>query len=120
MYWSNVVNGEGLIIEMGGEDFELTRFNTHLYTFIGHIATRNHLFVITEESDDEVKGVYVWQMFHGEAFRRIVAHVVEHDYPQYLNLNEISDIDERAFQKAVKKDMADIGDFIPEGFLDEA
>lgn len=108
------MNGEGLIIDLGGEDFEVTRYNTHLYTFMGSIATRNHIFVITGEDDDCVSGVYVWEMFQPEAFNRLRSHLDQHKYPQYLNLNEISDLDEQSFEAAVKRQVGTIGDFVPE------
>jgi hypothetical protein len=116
MYWSSAVNGEGLIIEMGGEDFEVTRFNTHLYTFLGHLATRNHVFITTQEDDDGAQGVYLWQTFHKEAYDRLHAHIQEHRYAQFLNLYEISESDEQAYESAIRRQVANIGDFIPEDF----
>ena len=116
MYWSNVVNGEGLIIEVGGEDFELTRYNTHLYTFLGQLATRNHIFITTHEDDGVAEGLYLWEQFHTEPFNRIRAHMEEHKYAQFLNLYEIGETDEDAYERAIKRQVSTIGDFIPEDF----
>lgn len=110
------MNGEGLIIDLGGEPFEVTRYNTHLYTFIGRLATRNHIFVITGEDEECATGVYVWQLLHTDAFDRLHDHMQKHQYPQYLNLNEISDLDEQSYENAIRRQVSDIGDFIPEEF----
>lgn len=110
------MNGEGLIIEVGGEPFEITRYNTHLYTFLGHLATRNHIFITTNDDEEAVEGVYLWQTFHQEAYDRIHTHIQEHKYAQFLNLYEISEADERAYENAIKRQVARIGDFIPDDF----
>lgn len=110
------MNGEGLIIEVGGEPFEITRYNTHLYTFLGQLATRNHIFITTHEDDGVAEGVYLWETFHNEPYNRILAHMQEHKYAQFLNLYEIGETDEQAYEKAIRRQVANIGDFIPEDF----
>lgn len=110
------MNGEGLIIQLEGDDFELTRYNTQLYTFFGRIAIKNHVFVITREDDETVAGVHIWEAFQTEPYTHIKQHIEKYKYPQYLNLTEIAECDELAFERALQRQIDCIEDFIPDEY----
>jgi hypothetical protein len=110
------VNGEGLIIDIGDEPFEVTRYNTFLYTFLGQLATRNHIFVQTGEDEEVCTGVYVWKTFHQNQFDYLHEHILKFNYQQFLNLTQVSELDEQSYERAIKRQCNEIGDFIPEEF----
>lgn len=98
-----------------GEEFEANRHNTSLFNFIGDLATRNHVFVVMGDDDGIPTGAYIFQ--HNEVYPRIVEHMIEHNYPLHLNMTEVAECDEDAFQKSL--DQIAEGSFdLPEDWFD--
>jgi hypothetical protein len=105
---------------VGRGEFLMSRYNTRLFTFMGNLATRNHIFIQldeVDESDNLVSGAYVFA--HHEAYHQIFSFVVAHEYPMSLNNLEVSTGDEEAFIRSLDSlgGGEDIGDFIPDNFL---
>ena len=107
-----------LMIEISGEPFEVNRRNTFLYTFLGDLATRNHVFIITEENPNaEVyEGAHIWEVFQEDGYKFLRKHIRKHNYTQYLNLQDVAEGDENAYERALARQCADVGDFIPDDF----
>jgi hypothetical protein len=110
---------ENLPIGINGEDFEVTRHNTSLFTFLGANAIKNHVFmVIKDNGDGSCEGTHVFRSFMPEAYDALAAHIIEYNFPQHLNLNDVAEIDEDAFSGAVRanaeKDLNDLDKFLDE------
>lgn len=103
-----------LMLHIGETDFLMTRENAVLFTFFGRLATRNHVFLITGETEDEVMtGSYIFA--HATAFNALASFMAEYDYPARLNHLEVPDGDETAFQRSLDQlGGEDIEDFIPD------
>jgi hypothetical protein len=108
---------ENLVIALNGVDFELTRQNTSLFTFIGANACKDHVFIVLSDNPDGTcEGTYIFQEFMEQGFIAIENHIIAHDFPQHLNLNEASQVDNDAFERALSSEFSDLTDFIPEDF----
>ena len=108
------------LIHIGEEEFLMNRTNAKLYTFFGHLATRNHVFLITgEEREDVTIGTYVFA--HSEAYAVLCQFMVQHAYPMNLNGIEVAECDENAFQRSMEQIEASGGsmvdDYLPEDWL---
>jgi len=101
---------------MRGEEFEATPDNTSLYTFIGNLASRNHVFIETEDSDkpNTVIGTYVFSVH--PSYQPLMKHLIENEYPVHMNLRSVAPTDENAYQKLIDQAVAGEEDFetIPE------
>lgn len=104
-----------LMLHIGeGMEFLMTRHNTRLYTFIGNLATRNHLFLILEETEDSYMGHRVFA--HNDSYPALAYFMVEHEYPMNLNSTEVPELDEEAFQRSLDQltDSDDTPDTLPD------
>ena len=90
-----------LMLHIGETDFLMTRENAVLFTFFGRLATRNHVFLITEETDEEgiTSGSYIFA--HATAFNALASFMAEYDYPARLNSLEVPQCDEDAFERSL-------------------
>lgn len=84
---------------IGGEPFEMTRDNGTLFTFFGHLATRNHVFLMMNETDDVMRGMYIFA--HHASYAALASFMVDHDYPMRLNGRAVPGCDENAFQQSL-------------------
>lgn len=91
-----------------GREMEMTPENTHLYRHIGRFALFDHIFFITGEAG----GIYFWQ--HHHMYQTLAALVVENECPLHLNIQEVSEIDQRYY---LQHNTRDLGDTIPEGWV---
>jgi hypothetical protein len=110
---------ENLEIGLNGKDFEVTRHNTSLFTYLGGLAIHDHVFmVIKDNGDGSCEGTHVFKAFLPEAYDALEEHIVEHNFPQHRYLNDVAQIDEDAFQQAVQanaaKDFNDINKWLDE------
>lgn len=97
-------------------EFLMTRYNARLYTFAGHLATRNHVFLMTEqESEDRAYGTYIFA--HNSAYEDLENWMFYYEYPMILNMNEVQQCDEDAFQNSLEGIGDVFGDLDPDDFL---
>jgi hypothetical protein len=121
-----------LELRLGNEDFEATPYNTTLFTFLGRAALNgveidlsrfNHVFLQRGDVDEQtMSGSYIFRTErNGEVFDAIVSHMAEHDYPMVLNRREVPECDVDAYNRTLDQiaSSEEVGDFIPEGWLDE-
>lgn len=111
----------GLEVNLNGENFVLTRYNTTLYTFWGRVILRDyeldasnfdHLFLRTSEEDDEqVKGGYLFR--HHPAFEGISKFAIENSFPAITDMTYIPECDVRAFEDSAFGDLVKT-DTVPE------
>lgn len=89
-----------------GSEQEATPQNSSLFMFIGENATRNHAFFQQEAPDENhvIKGMYLFS-FH-PAFEKVRDFMMEHGFPMHVNLLEVAECDERAYQAALEKEIA--------------
>ena len=97
-------NEPKLRLNINDSEFEATRDNTSLYTFLGkaglNLSMYNHIFCKTEDEDGVARGFYLWQ--HYEVYPEIVEFMAEHSYPAHLNMIEVPDFDKDAFDRAIE------------------
>lgn len=110
------------IIDIGGYgEFLMTRYNTRLFTFMGNLATRDHIFMQLTEPNDEgvVQGAYVFS--HADAYDQIFGFVVANEYPMSLNNVSVPENDEAAFIRSLDQlgGGEEIEDFIPDDWSDK-
>lgn len=97
-------------------EFYATRDNTSLFTFLGRTAL-DHIFVNTEVDEENEKvmiGTYIFRCHR--MFEPMEDYMVVNDYPLHLNLPEVADCDEEAFNRMVHQQATDI-DTIPADWL---
>jgi hypothetical protein len=93
-----------------GEVVQLHRDNTGLYTFWGRLSMYDHVCIGIEcESENPEDGETDLRLIHvfrgDDKFDALVELVQTHQFPQYLNQNEVHPVDLDAF---VTSRMADI------------
>lgn len=93
-----------------GERVEARRDNTTLYTFLGHLACYNHVFVVTDS--EEPSGFYIFG--DQPVFKEMAEYMFETDYPMHLNMPEVAECDVDAWNRHVHDMCGDIEDTIPE------
>jgi hypothetical protein len=106
-------------IQLNGEPFEVNRRNTSLFTFIGANACKDHVFIVLEDNaDGTVEGTHIFEADPNlvDAYTELAGHIQEHDYPMHLNLNDVSQIDEDAFEAMLSRQFLDLSDYVPEDF----
>ena len=110
---SEQADDELLLRFKNGGEFLANRENTTLYTFIGRLATRNHVFLEKEREEDIRRGSYIFA--HSKIYHELVSFIAEYDYPMELNKTRVPPGDEEAFQQSLEYITPDdLGDFVPD------
>jgi hypothetical protein len=113
---------ESFNIPYNGENLECRPDNTSAFLFraIGQQALRNHVFIVIDSEGDERRGICVFPDESKEQFDRVVEHMMNNDYTVHMNIQEVSETDEKIYQdwfnQRIKQNVSDLGDFIPDDF----
>lgn len=103
-------------LEVSGRDFEGNRTNMSLFTFVGHLAVFNHVFVMTgiNHQKEEYLGAYCFS--DSPSYELMKRFIEEHNFPQHLNMNQVPDCDRNAWIGRHTPQMDDLrgSDYIPE------
>lgn len=83
-------------VKMDDGELLLNRWNSKLFTFIGNLASRNHIYVQTEEDE----GRYLFNMDASQEYGRLLRFMSRNQFPMDLNNGGVSDEDEAAYQRA--------------------
>lgn len=78
-----------------------TRFNTTLYTFLGHLAIMNHIFLEIERDGNRMKGARMWS--NHPNYHRLKDYMVENQYPAEINQIIVRPEDVEAYDEHVKE-----------------
>lgn len=128
-----------LKITFGDTEYEGTPENTILYTFkgqseLGAIAIQNsdvnHVYfkISEKDGDNPAKGHYVFERFYPEAYKTLASFVLQHEFPQLLNMRHVPECDVHAYLRhkehfeqsdndfIVQKFVTELPDFLPEDF----
>ena len=89
---------------------EVHRGNARLYTHMGHLAIYDHVFV---SSDNEL-GFYIFNFVEG--YHTLAHFMVQNEFPAYLNMTEVSQVDIDAYDRIIQKSIGDI-DTVPDSWL---
>lgn len=92
-----------------GEMHEVNQDNATVYNHLGRLAIFDHVFVTLSENS----GVYVWK--HNPAYEALAARAVENACILHLNLQEVSEVDMKAYMRHVTADL-ESSDTIPENW----
>lgn len=109
-------------VTSGNERMEARRDNATLFMFWGDLASRNHIFLQIEPTDEENRtfGTYLFDP-DCDWFDRVAAHMIDTGFTAHINMHEIPDCDEDAYQKYItqrsQKEIEEAGDFLPDDWL---
>ena len=92
-----------------GETFEARRDTASLYTFMGKLAIYNHVYCYDVRDNEVQQSFYVFNFVNG--YQELSEYMKENEYPQHLNLPEISRSDVEAFERASLHDLATMDSF---------
>jgi len=96
-------------VNAGGERFEATKENLSVFRHIGKYALYNHCFLEINGN----QGIYIWAEMEGHDDLASVA--VENECALHLNIQEVADVDRKAFEKQAIKAFS-IPDSLPDDF----
>jgi len=97
------------LIMADGAEVRMDRYNSALFTFIGRnalgedLSLRNHVFFTYKENDKDMMS-YIFPM--SPVYEELEDFMYEYDFPLHLNLTEVQDCDEQAYQLMIDKQMA--------------
>lgn len=122
-----------LRLNLGNDrEFEMTPYNSTLFTFMGKTALNgiefdnanvNHIFLQTgEETEAAMIGTYIFS--NAEHFNTIAAFMVDSEFPLVLNRRDVPECDWNAYRTHVEQRAAaeaeEIGDFLPDDWLGDS
>lgn len=100
-----------------GVEREARRDNTVLYTFMGKLAVYNHVFfTFDQEEGKPQQGLYIYKSVLPDMYTRAEEFIVDNEFPQYLNLLEVSEVDQVNLHRVLARDLVTT-DTIPEEWL---
>ena len=106
---------EHLNLNLGGEPFEMTPDNASLFTFVGQGALYNHVFLQQEElEENRVRGTYVFST--SQSFQPLMNFMLEQGYPMHLNLRQVAQCDQDAYEQVIAQQLDDLDSGLPEGW----
>lgn len=95
---------------INGEEFLATRHNTSLFTFLGELSCYDHVFILKDEETGE--GGYLFK--NQTVFNDLGAFIVAHSFPMHLNMTEVAECDQDAFNGTFYRDIRSNRSFPPE------
>lgn len=96
-----------LELNMNGERIIATRHNTAMFTFLGDLAIYDHVFVLTNEETNS--GAYLFK--NQEIWQDLAGFCIEHQYPMHLNMEEVAECDQKAFEATMFTDVRSADSF---------
>lgn len=93
-------------LSFGSREFEATPDNTSLFQFMGRLACYNHVFMQTNEEDEEPTGTYVFNQH--PVYPQMIEYMIANDYPMHLNLRQVAECDVNAFNQMVQQYTGDL------------
>lgn len=105
---------DSMDLKIGDVDFNMNRHNTSLFTFLGGLATHNHLFLVHEQEESKAYGTYVFPI--NPHYNELAAFAVQHCFPAHTNLLKIAQCDLDAYDNALAREAAEADNGIPEGW----
>lgn len=98
-----------LNIKLDGQEFEINRRNTMLYTFIGELAIYDHIFITTCEEEGRQTGTYIFKPNKG--YMDLATFMMEKAFPAQLNMPRVADCDVQAFENHYLRDVRGLESF---------
>lgn len=106
-------NDPRLRLTMNGQEFDCTRDNTSMFTFIGHLAIYDHIFVLTDEETNS--GAYLFKE-NQKAWQDMASFIIEYQFPMHLNMTEVAQCNIDAFEHTMFADVRSANTF-PEDWV---
>ena len=100
-------------VSINGEQNELIRSNTALYTFLGR-AAMNHIFYEKSRNpvDGTTTGAWFFQQVMPEQYALMEAYMRENQYPIYDNMLEVPEMDINALERQLLRDIDETPDWL--------
>lgn len=90
-------------------EFEATPENTSLFNFLGHLACYNHVFIqLGDEDEETMTGTYVFSTH--PVYRQMAEYMMQNGYPMHLNLRQVAECDQNAFNRMVEQQASTLDD----------
>lgn len=103
-------------LTMASGEFEATRDNTFLFTFLGkagiNLAMYDHVYIRMDEEGEEPQGAYIFSI--NENFQPMADFMLENKYTAHLNMSEVAECDVTAFNNMIRDNAEDLDNGIPE------
>jgi len=102
-------------VNIGANRYELRRDNSELYTYFGHYALFNHVF-IEQQTDENVRtGLFLPEQYIGEdTFAILARSMIMQEYPARINQLKPTDSDMEIITRILA---GDVDDTIPDTWL---
>lgn len=97
-------------LDIAGEEHEMRRDNSALFTHLGDLACYDHIFVQYEAGKE--MGAYIFRA--NDSFYALMSFMAEHKFPMHLNAIEVAECDRDAYIRTVEQETGDVPDFIPD------
>ncbi len=123
---------EHLRVNLGGNEFESTPYNTTLFTFLGKAAINgvdfdisrvNHVFFESGNTEENtVQGSYLFRTEStAEVYDTIVQFMADNDWPMVINRRDLPQCDYDAYNRMLDQYVANevSEDFIPEEWFND-
>lgn len=104
-----------MLVNINGEQNELYRRNTALYTFLGR-AAMNHVFYEKSRNEEtgHTTGAWFFQQIMPEQYGLMEGYMRQNQYPIYDNMLEVPEMDIDALERQLKRDIDEIPDWLKE------
>lgn len=100
-------------INIDGEKFEATPYNTALFKFVGSLAMYDHVFLSTDPENNS--GTYVFNQ--NPMYKELEDHMFALEFPVHANIRFVPNCDLYAFEQMVKLYTDRMPNTIPEDWL---
>ena len=99
-------NPEDLRLEVNGEIFVPSPENMELYTYRSPNEHLNHVFLIVEETDLIIRGIYVWA--HQKAYPQLSDFMRTMEWPRHEDLYRVPKEDVAAYEEEIQDILGDL------------
>lgn len=109
-----------ITLRVGNGEIEVTRDNTTLFTFLGRVGINlsmyDHVFITRGDADEEgtTNGMYIFRANSG--FDALEEYLITYDYPALLNMREVPQCDQDAFNKMIHDSTNDLDEGVPDSW----
>lgn len=73
-----------IVAVINGNEYEMTRQNSRLYTFLGKAAF-THIFIEVQSDEKVSTGIYLFEQIIPDEFPKLAGYMAANQYPMHLN-----------------------------------
>jgi len=108
-----------------GRKLDFRPENSALYTFLGETVigyltidntSVNHAWITLKQREGRAKGMYFFEEFDQDFYKKISDHMLEHKYPMFVNQRVVPECDLAVWLSRVDEEAEKFGSEIPDKF----